>query len=106
MKILWFAAASFILAASGWAQSSGGGSLSAEDNSVYPQVQTLYVALHEHPELSGHEVNTAATVAAKLRGLGYEVTEHVCGPVVVAVLRNGAGSTIILRTEWDALPVE
>jgi amidohydrolase len=106
MKILWFAAASLILAASGWAQSSGGASLSAEVNSVYPQVQTLYVALHEHPELSGHEVNTAATVAAKLRGLGYEVTEHVGGAGVVAVLRNGAGPTVMLRTELDALPVE
>ena len=106
MKILWFAAASLILAASGWAQSSGGASRSAEVNSVYPQVQTLYVALHEHPELSGHEVNTAATVAAKLRGLGYEVTEHVGGAGVVAVLRNGAGPTVMLRTELDALPVE
>ena len=79
MKTLWFAAVCLILAANGWSQSSGEASLSAEVNSVYPQVQTLYVDLHEHPELSGHEVNTAATVAAKLRGLGYEVTEHVGG---------------------------
>ncbi len=46
------------------------------------------------------------TVAAKLRGLGYEVTEKVGGTGVVAVLRNGAGPTIMLRTELDALPVE
>jgi hippurate hydrolase len=106
MKILWFAATVLILAASGWSQSSGQASLSGEVNSVYPQVETLYMDLHRHPELSGHEVNTAATIAAKLRGLGYDVTEHVGGTGVVAVLRDGSGSTVMLRTELDALPVE
>ena len=106
MKTLWFAAALLILAASGWSQSSGAPSLSSEVDSVYPQVKTLYLDLHQHPELSAHEVNTAANVAAKLRGLGYEVTEKVGGTGVVAVLRNGAGPTVMLRTELDALPVE
>jgi amidohydrolase len=106
MEILWFTATVLILTASGWAQSSGKPSLSGEVNSVYPQVETLYMDLHQHPELSGHEVNTAATVAAKLRGLGYEVTEHVGGTGVVAVQRNGPGPTVMLRTELDALPVE
>jgi amidohydrolase len=95
-----------VLAAGCWAQSSSGASLSAEVNSVYPQVQSLYVDLHEHPELSGREVNTAATVAAKLRAFGYEVTERVGGTGVVAILRNGVGPTVMLRTELDALPVE
>jgi len=81
-------------------------SLTAEVNSVYPQVQTLYVDLHQHPELSSHEVNTAAKLAAQLRALGYDVTEHVGGTGVVALLRNGAGPTVMLRTELDALPVE
>ncbi len=105
MKTLWFAAACLVLTASGSAQSSGGPSLSSQVDSVYPQVETLYKDLHEHPELSGHEVNTAAKVAAKLRALGYEVTEHVGGTGVVAVLRNAAGPTVMLRTELDALPV-
>ena len=105
MKTLWLATACLILAASGWAQSAGGPPLSAQVDSVYPQVKTLYMDLHEHPELSGHEVNTAAKVAAKLRALGYEVTEHVGGTGVVAVLRNAAGPTVMLRTELDALPV-
>ena len=95
-----------VLAASGWSQSSGEPSLSTEVNAVYPQEKTLYVDLHQHPELSGHEVNTAATVASKLRGLGYEVTDHVGGTGVVAILRNGLGPTVMLRTELDALPVE
>ena len=42
----------------------------------------------------------------RLRGAGYDVTEHVGGTGVVAILKNGAGPTIMLRTELDALPVE
>ncbi len=106
MKTFRSVMACLILTASGWSQSSGGSSLPTEVNAVYPQVKTLYVDLHEHPELSGHEVNTAAKVAADLRKLGYEVTEHVGNTGVVALLRNGAGPTVMLRTELDALPVE
>ncbi len=106
MKTFLSLVACLILATNVWSQSSSGPSLSTEVNSVYPQVQTLYVDLHEHPELSGHEVNTAAKVAADLRKLGYEVTEHVGNTGVVGLLRNGAGPTIMLRTELDALPVE
>ena len=85
---------------------STGPSLSTGVNSVYPQAQTLYIDLHEHPELSLHEVTTAAKLAARLRELGYEVTEKVGGTGVVGVLRNGTGPTVMLRTELDALPVE
>lgn len=65
----------------------------------------VYTDLHEHPELSGHETRTASVLAGKLRGLGYEVTEHVAGTGIVAVLKNGSGPTVLLRTELDALPV-
>ena len=75
-------------------------------NAVFPDARALYLELHQHPELSGHEVQTAATMAAKLRALGYDVTEHVGGTGIVALLKNGAGPTIMLRTELDALPVE
>jgi amidohydrolase len=81
-------------------------SASDEVDTVYPMAHALYVDIHQHPELSGHEMRTAATVAAALRKLGYEVTEHVGGTGVVAVLRNGPGPTILLRTELDALPVQ
>lgn len=79
---------------------------SGEIQSIYPDAQTLYLDLHEHPELSGHETQTAAKIAERLRAAGYEVTEHVGGTGVVAVMKNGAGPTIMLRTELDALPVE
>jgi amidohydrolase len=79
---------------------------SREVEAVYPEAHALYLDLHQNPELSAHETQTAAKLADRLRGLGYEVTEHVGGTGVVALLRNGAGPTVMLRTELDALPVE
>jgi amidohydrolase len=77
-----------------------------EVNNVYPDAHALYVDLHQHPELSGHETETAGKLANKLRVAGYEVTEHVGGTGIVALLKNGSGPVIMLRTELDALPVE
>jgi amidohydrolase len=81
-------------------------SATAEVNAAYPKAYALYVDLHEHPELSGNETRTAAKLAAELRALGYTVTEHVGGTGVVAILKNGPGKTVMLRTELDALPIE
>jgi amidohydrolase len=78
----------------------------AEVDAAYPKAYALYLDLHEHPELSGYETRTAAKLAGELRALGYTVTEHVGGTGVVAVLKNGSGKTVMLRTELDALPVE
>jgi amidohydrolase len=77
-----------------------------EVEAVYPDAHALYLDLHQNPELSGHETQTAAKLAERWRAAGYEVTEHVGGTGVVAILRNGPGPTIMLRTELDALPVE
>jgi len=79
---------------------------SKEVESVYPDSRAFYLDLHQSPELSSHETQTAAKLAARLRELGYEVTGHVGGTGVVAILKNGAGPTVMLRTELDALPVE
>jgi hippurate hydrolase len=73
-----------------------------------------YKQLHAAPELSHHEEKTAALVAARLRELGYTVTERVgkydrpdwTSFGLVAVLKNGDGPTVMVRTELDALPVE
>jgi len=91
------------LAVSGYAQTVAS---SKEVEAVYPAARDFYVDLHENPELSSHEIKTASKLAARLRSLGYEVTEGVGGTGVVAVLKNGAGPTVMLRTELDALPVE
>ncbi len=95
------------LAASGYAQSVARNTTSSKEvDAVYPAAHDLYIDLHQSPELSSHETQTAAKLAARLRNLGYEVTEGVGGTGVVAILKNGAGPTVMLRTELDALPVE
>ena len=74
--------------------------------SLYPELDTLYRDLHQTPELSMNEEKTAAKLAAKLRALGFEVTQKVGGHGVVGLLRNGPGPTVMVRADMDALPVE
>jgi amidohydrolase len=78
-----------------------------------PKLVDTYRALHAMPELSTQEVKTSAFVASRLRELGYEVAERVgrykepgttCYGVV-AVMRNGAGPVVLVRSDMDALPV-
>lgn len=78
------------------------------------QLVGTYKALHAAPELSHHEEKTAAFVAGQLRTLGFTVTERVgkyaqpewTSYGIVAVLQNGAGPTVLVRTELDGLPVD
>jgi hippurate hydrolase len=79
---------------------------SGEVETVYPEALALYLDIHQNPELSAHETQTAAKLAGRLRGLGYALTENVGGTGIVAILKNGEGPTVMLRTELDALPVE
>ena len=65
----------------------------------------LYKHLHTHPELSYREEKTAATLAEELRKLGFEVKEKIGGHGIVGVFKNGAGPTILVRTDMDALPI-
>jgi amidohydrolase len=71
----------------------------------YPHLESLYKQLHAHPELSLQEVQTAARLAKELRDIGFQVTTHVGGQGLVAVLKNGEGPTVLVRTDMDALPV-
>ena len=62
--------------------------------------------IHQHPELSYEEVDTAALVADRLEGWGYAVTRNVGGNGLVATLRAGAGTLSIgVRADMDALPI-
>jgi amidohydrolase len=72
----------------------------------YAGVESLYKDIHASPELAFEEVNTAKKLAKALRDLGFEVTEGIGKTGVVGLLRNGAGPTIMVRTELDALPME
>jgi hippurate hydrolase len=77
-----------------------------------PALTNTYKHLHSNPELSRQEKQTSAYVATALRKFGYTVTENVGlygdnAPAygVVAILENGAGPRVLIRTELDALPV-
>ncbi|MGW1912211.1 amidohydrolase [Streptomyces sp. NPDC002076] len=67
--------------------------------------EDFYRDLHRHPELSLREHRTAATLAGRLKGAGFETAEGVGGTGVVGRLANGDGPTVLLRADMDALPV-
>ena len=87
--------------------------LAASAQRQLPALTETYKHLHRNPELSHHEEKTSALIASELRKLGYTVTERV-GKYpdgsqaygVVAILQNGAGPRVLIRTDMDALPVE
>ncbi|MFT4769752.1 MAG: amidohydrolase [Glaciecola sp.] len=67
---------------------------------------SYYKHLHENPELSFQEEQTAATLAKTFMDAGFTVTTGVGGHGVVALLRNGEGPTLMIRADMDGLPVE
>ncbi|GHN01594.1 putative amidohydrolase [Cytophagales bacterium WSM2-2] len=86
------------------------------DNAIdktLPGLIAAYRQIHAAPELSGHETQTAALIAAQLKSLGYEVTENIGkfqgkpwkGYGVVGHMKNGKGPVVLVRTEMDALPL-
>ena len=74
-------------------------------DSLLPELEAIYKDLHQHPELSMQEVRTARIVADYVEELGYEVTRNVGVTGLVALLRNDAGPTVMLRADMDALPM-
>ena len=68
-------------------------------------LERVYTDIHAHPELSMQETRTAGLAADRLRAAGVEVTPGVGKTGVVGILRNGAGPTVMLRADMDALPV-
>jgi len=99
-----------IFSASAFAQQPSLENIAASE---LPSLLAIYKDIHSHPELSGHEEQTSALVAKELRAAGCEVTENFgkydkpnlkCYGVI-GVMKNGAGPTILVRTDMDALPV-
>src|SRR5689334_17199562 len=88
-------------------------SLDQRVQSALPSLLETYRALHASPELSMQEAKTSAFVAERLRALGYDVTypfgryEDPAATCygVVAVMRNGQGPTVLVRSDLDGLPV-
>jgi len=97
----------FFIATSAFAQS-----IDSMIDRELPALVETYKAFHIAPELSRLEEKTSATVATRLRALGYTVVDHVgkyednaaCYGVV-AIMKNGDGPVLLVRTDMDALPV-
>jgi len=106
MILIRFSLSLALLSVLALAADAPGPGLPGQVNDVYPKIEQLYMDVHSHPELSMHETRTAAKLADALRGLGYDVTTGLGGAGVVALLKNSAGPTVMLRTELDALQVE
>src|SRR5690348_2412332 len=73
---------------------------------LLPELESIYKAIHAHPELSMQETRPAGIAADRLRAAGYEVTTAVGKTGVVGLLRNGDGPEVMLRADMDALPVQ
>ena len=94
--------------------SSSGQPIDSLIEKEYSSLDALYKHLHTNPELSYHEVNTSVRIAEELRKAGFEVTEKfgeypdpkLTGYGIVAVMKNGKGPTVLVRTDLDALPLE
>ncbi len=71
----------------------------------YPSLETLYKDLHAHPEVGFLENRTAKILAARMRKLGFAVTEGIAKTGFVAIFKNGEGPTVLVRTDLDALPM-
>ena len=70
-----------------------------------PALIKTYRHLHQNPELSLQEEQTAAYVAQQLGDAGFQVTRGVGGHGVVGLLSNGKGPTVMIRGDMDGLPV-
>ena len=65
--------------------------------------------IHQNPELSFAETETAALAATEMRKLGFEVKENIFGTGVLATFKNSNqpdSKTLLIRADMDALPVQ
>ncbi|HEY0512792.1 MAG TPA: amidohydrolase [Thermoanaerobaculia bacterium] len=89
---------------------AGGDSLDArvdrEAARVAPAIVEIRHHIHQNPELSNRETQTAETVAAYLRSIGLEARTGIAKTGVIALLKGGKpGPLIAVRADMDALPV-
>jgi amidohydrolase len=78
-----------------------------ELEALYDEMVVWRRHMHQHPELSFHEVETPAFIVEKLESFGVEVRTHVGGRGVVGLIKGGKpGNTIALRADFDGLPIQ
>lgn len=73
--------------------------------SIQADLVELRRDIHRHPELAFQETRTAGRAAEAVEAAGWRVTRGVGGTGVVAELGSGAGPTVALRADMDALPI-
>lgn len=100
MKLTYLSA--ILLLASPLVQANG---LDLNLSKAMPAIEKFYLDLHQSPELSYHEQKTGKKVADRLTQLGFKVTSNVGGFGVVGIYKNGEGSTVMIRTDTDGLPI-
>ncbi|SDJ43459.1 M20 family metallopeptidase [Salimicrobium halophilum] len=84
------------------------------DHSIFETIDTLYDKmvetrryLHQYPELSFHETETAKYIADTYSDLGIPYEANVGGNGVIATIEGGRpGKTVALRADFDALPIQ
>lgn len=72
------------------------------------QYEEIYKKIHANPELSDLEEETAKLIEGHLTTLSSDliIKTKIGGFGLFAVCKNGSGKTILLRADFDALPVE
>lgn len=75
--------------------------------SVYEEMIGWRRYLHNNPELSFEEHDTAKFIYDKLREFGIDQVQYMCETAVVGLIRGtkGEGKCIAIRADMDALPV-
>ena len=80
-------------------------SLKSSVEAKLPELEALYLKLHQAPELSYQEEVTGEVMAKELEELGFKVTSNIGGHGVVGVMKNGDGPTVMIRADTDGLPI-
>lgn len=76
------------------------------DQQTFEHFKAIRQHIHQHPELEGETIETAAIVAEELTAYGYAVHRQIGGHGVVAVLKKGNSTRCLgIRADMDALPI-
>lgn len=78
----------------------------AIDKDYQQHLAPLWDHFHRNPELSLMEHKTAKRLTQELTAIGFNVTEHVGGTGIVAIMKNGSGPMVMVRADMDGLPVK
>lgn len=80
--------------------------IDSQIETALPEITTIRRTIHQNPELSGSEKETARLVYDNLSRIGLKPSFHLDKTAVTALLQNGRGKAIVLRADMDALPIE